>query len=62
MGAPIRPEKPIIPPDSIEREKIVNAGTLAAQAGMPHVLNPYRDHERRKAWNEGFSLGSGGKV
>lgn len=54
MGAPIKVEKPIIPPDRVEREKIVNAGRTAREAGMPGILNPYRDEDRRKAWDEGF--------
>jgi hypothetical protein len=55
MGATIKPEKVILPPDRIEREKIVNAGQSAREAGMPGSLNPYRDEERRKAWDEGFN-------
>ncbi len=55
MGAPLKPQKDILPPDSIEREKINQAGRSAAASGMPIICNPYRDADRREAWEAGFN-------
>lgn len=54
MTAPVKTEKPIIPPDKIEREKIVEGGRAARVSGMPGCLNPYRDPDRRAAWDLGY--------
>lgn len=54
MTVPVKEERKVIPLDAVERAKIVDAGRMAATGGLPGMLNPYRDPDRRAAWDEGY--------